>query len=227
MEGQQRPCDPEWLLAKFRELDVFPPGFVLKCPVCNRQMPPASVKGSAQLLQCQHLDKETGEPTIQMAQDGKCYTINTRGVAFGGPNLKDFQDHIDAWGRTPQGMECLARWRATMSEESEASYWATLAENKRLVEAGAAQQAARQIAEQQAGAGAARVGTRARERFLRHFLGSFSPCVLRAVPCALCLCASQPWQVPLSSRLARQPRPVALVKSTKQCCQSCKIATFQ
>jgi hypothetical protein len=29
----QRPCDPQWLLAKFRELDVFPPGFALQCPV--------------------------------------------------------------------------------------------------------------------------------------------------------------------------------------------------
>ena len=156
---QHSSFDPVVLLSRFCELDVFPPGFVLQCPVCSRLMPPASSKGSAQLLQCQHHDaSEASEPTIQMAQDGKCYTINTRGVAFGGPNLTDLQQRIEAWGRTPQGLDSLARWKASLSAEVEATYWATLAENKTLVEAGAAQQAARQAAEQQAAAGAGSTG---------------------------------------------------------------------
>lgn len=149
--AEQCSTGPEHLLSKFRELDVFPPGFVLQCPVCKRNMPPASAKGSAQLLQCTHHDPgRANEPTVQMAQDGQCYTINTRGVAFGGPDLADLQDRIQAWGRTPQGIGSLAKWKSTMTDDLESGYWATLAENKRLVEAGAAQQAA-QLAAQQAG----------------------------------------------------------------------------
>ncbi len=155
-------------------------------------MPPASVKGSAQLLQCQHRDAEMGEPTIQMAQDGKCYTINTRGVAFGGPNLQDLQEHIAAWGRTPQGMRCLVRWKGTMSDESEASYWATLAENKRLVEAGAAQQAARQVAEQQTLAEAARVGARTRQVWV----ATDSTALIRSHPVLCAVCSVHPAAVP-------------------------------
>lgn len=154
----ERSFDSLYLLSRFSELDVFPPGFILQCPVCHRHMPPASETGSAQLLQCQHRDHMDvpGEPSMQMAQDGKCYTINTRGVAFGGPNLKDLQVHIRAWGQSQQGVDSLARWKSTMTPESEATYWAALAENKMLVEAGA--QAAQQAA-QQATVKPTRVGT--------------------------------------------------------------------
>lgn len=60
-----------------------------------------------------------------MAQEGACYTINTRGVAFGGPNLKDLQEQIAVWGRTRQGVDCLASWRATMTPQMEATYATT------------------------------------------------------------------------------------------------------
>ena len=132
------------LLIRFNALDVFAPGFVMQCPTCQQHMAPASSKGTCQLLQCQHREltpgEENGAPVA--LPDGECYTVNTRGVAIGGSHLKDIQERIVAWAGTNAGLQSLFTWKTSMSNEEELTYWIKLADNKRIVEAGAAQQAA-------------------------------------------------------------------------------------
>lgn len=231
-DGGAPPFDAPALLTRFSALDVFPPGFVLVCPVCQRLMPPASEKGSAQLLQCQHRDPtdSVGEPTVQMAQDGKCYTINTRGVAFGGPNLKDLQERIEVWGRTAQGVTSLVKWKSSMTIDAEVTYWATLAENKRLVEAGAAQQAAEQEAAHEVAAHAASVGARSAlslshlsdaQAALPGAAAAALPMLLvQAADRKLVLPSPQPRLGPSSFHPATRARPAVSASSTRRACRS-------
>ena len=159
-EHQSQPVTE--LLCRFTALDVFPPGFVLRCPACQRAMAPASSKGTCQLLQCQHRElapgAENGAPVA--LPDGECYTVNTRGVAIGGSHLKDIQERIVVWAGTGAGLQSLRTWKASMLPEAELTYWAKLADNKRIVEAGAAQQAQQAAVHAAAAAAQATVTTR-------------------------------------------------------------------
>ena len=137
------------LLSTWAAHDVFPPGFVLECPTCRAAIAPASLKGACQLLRCPHAASgEGGEP----------FSVNTRGVARGGPHLSDVQSRIRAWARTEEGWKRLREWKDSMTEEDEKAYWSSLGDQKRRTEAQQAELAAKQQreeAQRQAAAAAA------------------------------------------------------------------------